>query len=59
MAGEQLQIADEEVRQGFNRRIHVLNAARQEFLKAKSDFDRLQGQTLQKTGINRGETGLH
>jgi hypothetical protein len=59
MAGGQLRVAKEEVRQGFNRRIHVLNAARQEFLKARSDFDRLQGETLQKTGINRGEIGLH
>lgn len=59
MAGGHLRVADEEVRQEFNKRIRALNAARQEFLKAKSDFDRLQGQTLQKTGINRGETGLH
>ena len=59
MAGGHLQITDGETRQEFNSRIRTLNAARQEFLQAKSDFDRLQGQTLQKTGVTRGQTGLH
>lgn len=59
MAGGHLLIADDEVRQEFNNRIHVLDAARQEFLQAKGDFDRLQGETFQKTGVTRGETGLH
>ena len=59
MAGGHLQVTGEETRQGFNRRIRAINASRQEFLKARSDFDRLQGETLQKTGINRGEIGLH
>ena len=59
MAGGHLQIADEEARQQFNNRIRALNAARQSFLDAKRDFDRLQGQTLQNTGTTRGQTGLH
>ena len=59
MAAGHLQIGDQEARQEFNRRIRALNAARQSFLDAKRDFDRLQGQTLQNTGTTRGQTGLH
>ena len=59
LSGGQLLISDEGVRQQFNTRIHTMNATRQEFLQAKSDFDHLQSQTLQKTGITRDQTGLH
>jgi hypothetical protein len=59
MSGDRLLIADEQVRQEFNDRIHAMNDRRKEFLQAKSDFDRLQGQTLHKTGITRDQTGLH
>jgi hypothetical protein len=59
MADGHLQVVGEVTRQGFYRRIRALDASRQEFLKAKSDFDHLQGQLFQKTGITGGETGLH
>jgi len=54
-----LKIAGDDVLQEFNNRIHALNAARQDFVQAKAAFDSLQGQTLQKNGLTRDQTGLH
>ncbi len=55
----QVAISDNNVREEFNRRVHVMNAARAEFVQAKGEFDSLQQANLNKLGISRQQTGLH
>ena len=54
-----LAINNNDVREEFNRRIHVLNSSRQEFMLAKGAFDRMQGESFKKLGLSREQTGLH
>lgn len=55
----QLVIADGQELQEFNVKINNLNARRQEFVQAKNEFDRYQGETWQKLGVSRQQTVLH
>jgi len=36
-----------------------MNRNRKEFLKAKDEFAAMQGQSYQRMGISRQQTGLH
>ena len=54
-----LAISNNDVREEFNRRIHVLNSSRAEFMQAKGAFDRMQGESFKKMGLTREQTGLH
>jgi zinc-ribbon domain len=42
----------------FNAKVDNLNARRQEFMRAKDEFNRYQGQTWQKIGMSRQDSGL-
>jgi hypothetical protein len=42
----------------FNSKVGALNARRQEFMRAKDEFTRDQGETWQKMGMSRRDTGL-
>jgi zinc-ribbon domain len=59
MSNEHLTVAHDDVMEQFNTRIRTLNARRDEFLQAKNDFEKMQGQNLQKMGLSREQTGLH
>jgi hypothetical protein len=52
-------VANPELLEQFNVKIRALNTTRNEFMQAKSDFDHFQGESLQKFGISRDQTGLH
>ena len=53
-----LQIRDDAVRESFNSKIRAYNARREEFLRAKQEFDRAQSDTMNKMGVTRKDTGL-
>lgn len=59
MSNGTLVIGNDTVREEFNTRVRTLNARRDEFLQAKNEFARMQGQTFQKMGVSRSQTGLH
>ena len=54
-----LGVVHDDVREEFNTRVRALNVRRQEFMQAKDDFEKMQGQKLQKMGVSRDQTGLH
>ena len=54
-----LTIRSDRTLEGFNSRIETMNRNRNQFLKAKNDFAAMQGQSLQRMGISRQQTGLH
>jgi hypothetical protein len=59
MSNGHLGIVHDDVREEFNTRVRTLNARRQEFMQAKNDFEKMQGQNLQRMGVSRDQTGLH
>ena len=54
-----LGVVHDDVREEFNTRVRTLNARREEFMQAKTDFEKMQGQSLEKMGLSRQQTGLH
>jgi hypothetical protein len=59
MSNGRLAVASQGVREQFNLLVRTLNARRVEFMQAKNDFEKMQGQNLQKMGLSREQTGLH
>jgi hypothetical protein len=55
----QLVVGDETERQEFNDKIHALNARRHDFDEAQAEFNRFQGTTLEKMGVNAQQIGAH
>jgi hypothetical protein len=54
-----LLIADDMVLNTFNSKMRGQEARRQEFLKAKKDFDDFQGGLFRKMGLSPHDVGIH